>query len=284
MNEQCAQIKHAIELAFDIPFIVNGGYNGGDPWFVIIPENEFQELFKLNVTFRNATRVIIDFIPERYSASLITDMSKASDMQKRLFTSFADILVKKKFANIDLLINKVKQNPCAPDTWPIEWRDISCRITRSPVTSEDEKFDPVSLTIDWSSNVIGMFLSLMHVVPTVAEGVNNLTGYIEGKSYVVEITRFERNPINRRLCIAAKGSSCSICGFNFKEVYGDIGIEFIEVHHIEPLSLMTTERAINPLTDLIPVCSNCHSMLHRRKPPYLPEDLRIILLKNRNVK
>ena len=50
-------------------------------------------------------------------------------------------------------------------------------------------------------------------------------------------------------------------------MYGDIGHNFIEVHHrIEVSSHEGNRYKIDPIKDLIPVCSNCHSMLHRVKP------------------
>lgn len=278
MIQESEQVKRALEESFDIPFAVTGGIQSGDPWFEIGPINDYQGLFRLNISFKNATRVIIDFIPEKYSASLITDMSKASADKRILFAEYADLIERKKFAHIDFFINSVKYNPAALYTWPTDWRSLSCRITRSPVTSDEEDFDVVKLTIEWAGNVLGMFLSLMHVVPVDNDIPKNIGGYTEGKSYITETTRYERNPLNRRLCIASKGTTCSICGFNFSVTYGNIGSGYIEVHHIEPLSMLEEEKVLDPIKDLIPVCSNCHSMLHKRRPPFLPSELRDMLV------
>ena len=77
--------------------------------------------------------------------------------------------------------------------------------------------------------------------------------------------RYERDPINRLRAIEYHGTSCSVCGFDFEESYGERGKGFIEVHHIKPLSSSDQEIVINPETDLVPVCANCHRMIHRRK-------------------
>ncbi|WP_277407618.1 HNH endonuclease [Lacrimispora xylanisolvens] len=61
------------------------------------------------------------------------------------------------------------------------------------------------------------------------------------------------------------GYQCFVCGFDFKNSYGELGKEYIEIHHKKPLYSLTEEIEINPETDLIPVCSNCHRMIHRRK-------------------
>lgn len=77
--------------------------------------------------------------------------------------------------------------------------------------------------------------------------------------------RYERNPENRKRAIEIHGLSCVVCGFNFEKVYGERGKDFIEVHHVNPLSTIGEEVKIDPKVDLVPVCSNCHRMIHRKK-------------------
>jgi 5-methylcytosine-specific restriction endonuclease McrA len=79
----------------------------------------------------------------------------------------------------------------------------------------------------------------------------------------------KRNPKLRELCIKHYGDEyrCLICEMNFVERYGEIGKEFIEVHHLNPISETDGEHEVNPATDLIPLCSNCHSMIHRLEDP-----------------
>ena len=93
--------------------------------------------------------------------------------------------------------------------------------------------------------------------------------------YIKEITVFKRNPEARKKCLdfyfKNKGHyNCQICGFDFEERYGTIGKQVIEVHHIEShaqRSEKSGEHIIDPKKDLIPVCSNCHNIIHRQKPP-----------------
>jgi 5-methylcytosine-specific restriction protein A len=61
------------------------------------------------------------------------------------------------------------------------------------------------------------------------------------------------------------------------DVYGDLGSGFIHVHHRVPLGDVRAEHDVDPIRDLIPVCPNCHSMLHRRNPPMKVEDLAAIV-------
>ncbi|MBT2736208.1 HNH endonuclease [Bacillus sp. ISL-7] len=90
--------------------------------------------------------------------------------------------------------------------------------------------------------------------------------------------RYERNPENRKKAIEIHGLKCVACGFNFEEVYGERGKDFIEVHHVKPLSTIGEEVTIEPKEDLVPVCSNCHRMIHRRKDDVLTvEELKFMI-------
>ena len=84
---------------------------------------------------------------------------------------------------------------------------------------------------------------------------------LEGRKHEDTVTRYERDRGNRKKCIEHYGYVCQVCGTNFEKTYGDLGKAFIEVHHLYPVA--QGERQVNPIEDLIPLCSNCHSMIHR---------------------
>lgn len=99
---------------------------------------------------------------------------------------------------------------------------------------------------------------------------------IKGKTKVL-VNRYERDPRLRNACLLHFGPTCQICGFDFESVYGEIGSGFCHVHHIEPLSETGSEQGIDPVRDLIPVCPNCHSMLHRTPDVLRPDQLKEII-------
>ena len=88
---------------------------------------------------------------------------------------------------------------------------------------------------------------------------------IEGQKKEYYVTRYERKRENRLNAIKIHGTHCMICGFDFGEFYGEAGKGYIEVHHIVPLFEKDAEVAVNPETDLVCLCSNCHRMVHRKK-------------------
>lgn len=105
---------------------------------------------------------------------------------------------------------------------------------------------------------------------------------LEGNSYEVTSTVYERNSKARRTCIDRYGAKCMACEFDFSEFYGSIGEGFIHVHHIKPLAAVGQEYEIDPIQDLQPVCPNCHAMIHKRNPPYTIEEIKIFIQRKRD--
>ena len=65
--------------------------------------------------------------------------------------------------------------------------------------------------------------------------------------------------------LAKSGKPLIIDEFDFLVTYGKLGDGFIECHHNKPVSKMKLGEKTN-IVDLALLCSNCHRMIHRRKP------------------
>lgn len=89
--------------------------------------------------------------------------------------------------------------------------------------------------------------------------------YMEGAQKSILTNHYERNPKARARCIAAHGSACVVCGIDFGIAFGEEFSGKIEVHHIKPISEIGEEYVVDPTEDLVPVCPNCHMMLHSKK-------------------
>ncbi|MFT4180033.1 MAG: HNH endonuclease [Thermomonas sp.] len=68
---------------------------------------------------------------------------------------------------------------------------------------------------------------------------------------------------------------CENCAFDFSKKYGQRGDGFIEVHHVIALAALLPS-TMTCLDDLLLLCSNCHRMVHRRRPDLTPSELRLI--------
>lgn len=112
---------------------------------------------------------------------------------------------------------------------------------------------------------------------TLPEEVEVIQSHPEGATKQITVNAYERDRGARDECLDRFGCNCCVCGFNFEITYGDIGKGYIHVHHLMPIASIGRQYNLNPEQDLRPVCPNCHSMLHRKKPPYTIQELRHIL-------
>lgn len=115
-------------------------------------------------------------------------------------------------------------------------------------------------------------------------GSEDDTGFMadpEGRAVLRKHITYERSSRNRAECIRVHGAKCKACGFNFDVAYGrSHARSYIEVHHIRSVSEQAG-KTINPKRDLVPLCSNCHSMIHREHGRILSvEELRRLLGSN----
>jgi 5-methylcytosine-specific restriction enzyme A len=112
---------------------------------------------------------------------------------------------------------------------------------------------------------------------SLAEG-DAFEGDPEGRERMVAHIRYERSLKNREEAIRIHGTICMACGFDFNKRYGEeLAKNFIEIHHNESITKQAN-MLVNPKTDLSPLCSNCHRMVHKkRREVMLVEQLRQII-------
>jgi hypothetical protein len=110
-----------------------------------------------------------------------------------------------------------------------------------------------------------------------AEELPAAESYPEGLPQTIQVNRYERSTAAREACIAHYGAKCLVCSLDFRDRYGPLGSGYIHVHHRRPLSSIDSRYEVDPIRDLVPVCPNCHAMLHRDDPPLEVETLRKLL-------
>lgn len=274
-----SNLRSHLEELYHVALSIRVENPGKSPQIVIIPTESNQSLFDLVLQFQNEIRLSMELKPQRYSANMVRSMGNASSEQKTKFVSFCK-LMHEEGAKTVFRINDENADPFCWEKWPDDWHSVTFKVTIIPIIFSGEDMpDYEKTSIKWGSLMMGSILSLLQVVPNVAHIDNSgpeeaVEGYREGNCTRVLTNKYERNPSNRLLCLEKYGYSCQICGFDFEKRYGDIGHNFIHVHHITPVSQIGSDYIINPLEDLIPVCPNCHAMLHSSNPPISPEELK----------
>jgi putative restriction endonuclease len=106
----------------------------------------------------------------------------------------------------------------------------------------------------------------------------------QGAVVQITVNAYERSAEARRRCIEHHGTACGICETDLGNVYGDVARGFIHVHHLTPLAQVGGDYIVDPIRDLVPVCPNCHAVMHLRKAPespYSPDELRAMLARAR---
>lgn len=128
------------------------------------------------------------------------------------------------------------------------------------------------------------FNQIFDYVQTANDGEKfvNYDGFPEGKEKLaVHKSRERNNKLIEQKKVEFKRSHdgqifCEACGMNFFDVYGEYGKDFIEVHHIVPIS-ESIENRKTQMQDLVLLCSNCHRMIHHRRPWLSKEQLKELL-------
>ena len=212
---------------------------------------------------------------DSFSGDLIRDMGRADTGQRAAAGSFASALGKRS-GTLTFTVNGSPVDPEGLGAWPENWSSIQLGFERLGFEpSLDDLFDGSSELSRICMGYLGIVVSMLPVEKGAYE--EDLEGLPEGMLSREEFNRYERNRLNREACIAIKGTTCLVCGFNFADAFGDLGEGFIHVHHVVPVSQMGEGYVVDPSRDLVPVCANCHSMMHRTNPPLGVDELREIL-------
>ena len=263
MDDLLKQIKYELESCYLVGFDVTQAE--GDYQYNITLEDSQESKFKLSVVNRDDTRLIILCEPQKYGKEFLENINNSSK-EKRII--FVDYWKQIGINDIKVYINEIEQKPDDFINDKTIWQKFSIRYSKAPFFNDvEEKNKTIVNTI---SSICAMILSIMDY---------SISGKSEGMVKQFESSSYERNPLNRKLCLLAKGYDCSVCGMNFKERYGAIGEGYIHVHHALPLHLMEEGHVVDPIKELFPICPNCHSMLHRKDPPYTIDELKEIIKK-----
>jgi 5-methylcytosine-specific restriction protein A len=76
--------------------------------------------------------------------------------------------------------------------------------------------------------------------------------------------RIERNQKLSRKVKAIKGLKCEICDFTYSDKYVGIKSDYIEAHHLVPISKIEEKAvSLDPKSDFAVLCADCHRMIHR---------------------
>jgi 5-methylcytosine-specific restriction protein A len=221
-------------------------------------------------------RDVITLEPDHFAGSLVREMGKCLSLDALVVKQVLD-RIEQNDAQVSFWINGTyvsSQNLFSTDN---HWESFSFDIemVRRDLSVREKIDDRRTVLVKFASSLLVCLLPIELV-----ENFEQL-GELEGKKMSVVKNTYERSPKNRAACLIFHGYNCFSCGLNFEQTYGSIGEKYIEVHHRVPVSLMGGEYRLDPKTDLVPLCSNCHSMVHTESPPITPENLKQLVTEAR---
>lgn len=228
---------------------------------------------------RSPKFILASFGIEEYAGRLMRQLAEADEETRAVFAALIDAASE---TGLRITIEVNGDPLVAPEILPYgSWDqlEIECQ-KRLPFHMINEK-GLYDLAVDVASMCLSLVLCLLPVDADQEDENNAAAWYSEGAVAKIGANRYERDRRLRAICIAYFGPICGVCGLDFSKMYGRIGVGFIEVHHKVPLSQFGGERLVNPIEDLIPVCANCHAMLHRQNPPLDIEALQKLVAKER---
>ena len=102
----------------------------------------------------------------------------------------------------------------------------------------------------------------------------------EGAKKTITINAYERSTKARNECIRHWGAKCKVCDIDFGKQYGKAAKGFIHVHHVVGIATIGKAYKVNPQKDLLPVCPNCHAVMHFSEPPLTVAKVRAMMKKS----
>lgn len=256
-----------------LPFTCTSGFDAEkNRWLALEPEGHAGPhtfVVRIRLLWR---RIEISFEPGKFAGELLQSMAAVDHDGRSIFASVMRDCAEAG-ANLAFRINGADTPYQANAEWSRNWSRLSLSLTRGNLElgAEDGAADD-QIIREWTARFMAAVVALLPLEES-DTGEPDVGGYPEGALMRIEVNRYERDRRNRSAALAIHGRACKGCGMSFEERYGAIAAGFIEVHHITPVSNLTANYVINPQTDLVPLCPNCHAVVHRQTPPISIEEL-----------
>jgi 5-methylcytosine-specific restriction protein A len=193
------------------------------------------------------------------SAPLIRLMGQNSKLRSGMFSALHAFLIERS-SRVELRVNGKTLKDL--DTTEI-WESIRFETTRNYEVIEEAFNCLRELLLDSLSTILCLVINQEEWT----ESPEDVSPNLEGDRQNIVLSRPERNRYNRAICLQYHGFSCFGCGYKMDEIYGPIGSGVIHVHHLVPLADLTGPVKVDPILDLVPLCPNCHNIVHRVSPP-----------------
>lgn len=276
-------LAERISAETGLPFAGSQGRDAdGSRWVELRPaDHPSAQTFSIR-TVIGWRRLDISFRPGNFAAELVGEMGAAGEAGKKVFRSVL-AACSEDGAEVVVSANGSTVNPDDESIWRAPWRSFSVTIRRGMLAinvNDGDRDADRDLVETWTGRAAAAILALL---PVEVDGgdqdaqMPDVVGLPEGARCRVEVNRYERDRRNRAAALAIHGYQCKACDLDMSHKYGSDAVGLIEVHHVTPVSMVGPNYIVDPKSDLVPLCPNCHAVVHRRSPPFTVGEVRKML-------
>lgn len=281
MSPDPRSLAERVSTETGLEFTGTEGREGdGSRWLELQPaDHPAGQTFTLR-TVVGWRRLDVHFRPGNFASDLMEAMGSADETGRGTFLAVLRAC-RDAGAEIILTVNGAVRDADDPAIWAAPWRGLGLILRKGMLAiNEGDAESDMRLIELWTSRTAAAVFALL---PVEVEGSDldeeppDVVGLPEGARTRVEVNRYERDRRNRAAALAIHGYACKACDLDMGERYGSVGAGLIEIHHVTPVSEVGAGYVIDPRTDLAPLCPNCHSVTHRRTPPYSVDEVRAMM-------
>lgn len=217
----------------------------------------------------------------RWAGELVAAMGQTDEEGKRIWVDLVSRCTAGDGGRLTMTVNGKLVDAMEPALWPSNWQLLTIAFERPRVALDD--YDATAMGLTSPEIWIARFgAAIAALLPIQEVEVGQFEPDVEGDPRLAAHFSYERSRRNRAAAISIHGYDCHACSTNMEKVYGPLGADFIHVHHENMLAAQGGARLVDPYTDLVPLCPNCHAIAHRRRPPYSVMEIRDALAAVRN--
>lgn len=254
-----------------------GADSEGQQWYLLRPRGlTADHTFGIRTTL-GWRRLRIDFEPDKFAGSLLADMGNVDGDGR---SAFHAVLTdsRRLGAQIDLEVNGVLFPFDSEDVWAQTWSRLALSMNKGQLELGIDEGEPdAHIVCRWTGRFAAAVVAILPTEEAGESVESDVIGYPEGALKTVRTNRYERDRRNRAVAIAIHGTACKGCGLEMGTRYGSVAAGFVEIHHITPVSQLGAGYVIDPVRDLVPLCPNCHAVVHRRDPPLTVSEVELLL-------
>ena len=272
-------LERLISEETSFPFRVETGVTNQHRWYLLCPRQEelrSPRTFGIRTTL-DWRRLSVVFEPGRFADRLLENMGKAEEAGRVTFRAVLTECIRLG-AEVKFQVNGNIFPIESSEAWSQVWRRLELSLSKGRLELGTNDGEPDSDIIGvWTGRFAAAITAILPVEEDSAYGEEGMQGFPEGALSIVQSKRYERDRRNRAAAISIHGLACHACGLNLAKEYGDTATGFIEIHHTIPVSELGDDYVIDLAHDLVPLCPNCHTIAHRRCPPFSVQEIKAML-------